>query len=167
MLRFKELVSKMGNKTCIHTHIHTQIHTEKTAYVMVKIHFLGISLVVQWLGLSAVTAVAQVWSWTGKYDPTQKKKNPFSISLEQQYLLSWDTYLHVPALLHKSKTTCQFWPRDWDEKDTCLLQAWLIKAYYTHQHSVSSSVFHQLQKNQENSGTGQSNRNSIWSHVKF
>ena len=60
MLRFKELVSKMGNKTCINTHIHTQIHTEKTAYVMVKIHFLGISLVVQWLGLSAVTAVAQV-----------------------------------------------------------------------------------------------------------
>lgn len=52
----------MGNKTCIHTHIHTQIHTEKTAYVMVKIHFLGISLVVQWLGLSAVTAVVWIQS---------------------------------------------------------------------------------------------------------
>ena len=54
----------MGNKTCIHTHTHThthtQIHTEKTAYVMVKIHFLGISLVVQRLGLNTVTAVAQV-----------------------------------------------------------------------------------------------------------
>lgn len=56
----------MGNKTCIHTHICTQTHTEQTAYVMVKIHFLGISMVVQWLGLSAVTAVAQVRSWTGK-----------------------------------------------------------------------------------------------------
>lgn len=53
MLRFRELVSNMANKTCIHTHLHTQIHTEKTAYVMVNIHFPGNSLVVQRLGLSA------------------------------------------------------------------------------------------------------------------